>query len=268
MPATIPATIPSVASLLDLTGRTVIVTGSSGGIGGGIARRLAEAGANVVCHYHGNRDTAEALVQEIEADIGGKAVALGGDLSDEAAVTALVKGATEAFGTLDAIVNNAGHQPVAGLLDITPDGWSQMMAINTAAPFLLTRAFAAHAKEKGRGGAVVNIASIEGHQPAPGHAHYAASKAAVLMFTKAAALELGALGIRVNSVSPGLIHRDGIEEGWPEGVGRWKEAAPLGRLGMPQDIGDAVLFLISDAARWVSGADLTVDGGVSARSTW
>lgn len=272
MPATIPATIPPVAALLDLTGRTVIVTGSSGGIGGGIARRLAEAGANVVCHYHGNRDAAEALAQEIGGEIGGgiggKALALSGDLSDEAAVAALVKTVIETFGSLDAVVNNAGHQPVAGLLDITSDDWSRMMAVNTAAPFLLTRAFAAHAKEKGTGGAVVNIASIEGHQPAPGHAHYAASKAALLMFTKAAALELGALGIRVNSVSPGLIHRDGIEEGWPEGVGRWKDAAPLGRLGMPQDIGDAVLFLVSDAARWISGADLTVDGGVSARSTW
>lgn len=88
------------------------------------------------------------------------------------------------------------------------------------------------------------------------------------MFTKAAALELGGLGIRVNSVSPGLIHRDGIEEGWPEGVNRWKEAAPLGRLGQPEDIGDAALFLLSEASRWVSGTNITVDGGVSARSTW
>ncbi|MCR4268781.1 SDR family NAD(P)-dependent oxidoreductase [Nitratireductor sp. ZSWI3] len=256
--------LPPVAGLFDLTGRTVIVTGASGGIGHGIAGRLAEAGANVVCHYHGNRDAAEALA----AGIGERALAAAGDLSVEADVAALMAGALDGFGAVHAVVNNAGHQPVAPLREIAPTDWAQMMAVNTTAPFLLTRAFAAHVDARGGGGAVVNIASIEGHQPAPGHAHYAASKAALLMFTKAAALELGGLGIRVNSISPGLIHRDGIEEGWPEGVDRWKAAAPLGRLGQPQDIGDAVLFLVSDAARWVSGADLVVDGGVGTRPTW
>jgi 3-oxoacyl-[acyl-carrier protein] reductase len=88
------------------------------------------------------------------------------------------------------------------------------------------------------------------------------------MLTKAAALELGGAGIRVNSVSPGLIHRDGLDEAWPEGVQRWSNAAPLTRLGLPEDIGDAVLFLLSDAARWITGADLVVDGGVSAHPTW
>src|SRR5690606_36155091 len=126
-----------------------------------------------------------------------------------------------------------------------------------------------HVESAGRaGGAVVNIASIEGRQPAPGHAHYAASKAALLMFTKAAALELGSLGIRVNAVSPGLVHREGIEEAWPEGVERWQSAAPLKRLGQPADIADAALFLASDAARWITGAELVVDGGVSTRPTW
>ncbi|WP_048645979.1 SDR family NAD(P)-dependent oxidoreductase [Nitratireductor soli] len=256
--------IPPVSSLLDLTGRTVIVTGASGGIGSGIAGRLAEAGANVVCHYLGNRAAAEALA----AGIGEKAIAVRADLSDDADVAALMNAALERFAAVHALVNNAGFQPVAPLMQISQEDWARMMAVNTAAPFLLTRAFAAHVEQRGGGGAVVNIASIEGHQPAPGHAHYAASKAALLMFTKAAGLELGARGIRVNAISPGLIHRDGIEEGWPEGVARWKEAAPLGRLGQPQDIGDAALFLLSDAARWVSGADLIVDGGVSTRSTW
>lgn len=88
------------------------------------------------------------------------------------------------------------------------------------------------------------------------------------MFTKAAALEFGGQGLRVNSISPGLIHRDGIEQGWPEGVARWKAAAALTRLGRPDDIADAALFLASDAARWITGADLVVDGGVSARPTW
>jgi NAD(P)-dependent dehydrogenase (short-subunit alcohol dehydrogenase family) len=117
-------------------------------------------------------------------------------------------------------------------------------------------------------GAVVNIASIEGLQPASGHSHYTASKAAVLAHTRAAALELGRLGIRVNAVAPGLIHRDGLEADWPEGVARWHAACPLGRLGQPDDVADAVLFLASAAARWMTGACLVVDGGVLSRSTW
>jgi NAD(P)-dependent dehydrogenase (short-subunit alcohol dehydrogenase family) len=115
---------------------------------------------------------------------------------------------------------------------------------------------------------VVNIASIEALQPATGHSHYATSKAALLMLTRAAALELGPLGIRVNAISPGLIGREGIETGWPEGVASWRAAAPLGRLGTPDDIADAALFLASDAARWITGANLVVDGGVSSNSTW
>lgn len=261
-------TIPPVAKLLDLSGRTAIVTGASGGIGSGIARRFAEAGANVVCHYQSNAAAAEAVVASI-ARTGGKAVASQADISTSAGVEALVTHAVSHFGGLDAVVNNAGHQPVEALIDVSEASFARMMAINAGGPFLLTRALAEHVRASGSGGgAVVNIASIEGHQPAPGHSHYATSKAALLMFTKAAALELGALGIRVNAVSPGLIHRDGIEEGWPEGVGRWNAAAPMARLGRPEDIADAALFLVSDAARWITGADLVVDGGVSARSTW
>lgn len=254
--------------LLDLSGRVAIVTGASGGIGSGIARRLAEAGAGVVCHYYGNRDAAERLAAAI-MDIGGKAVACGVDVADKSGVETLFGKAVGTFGRVDVVVNNAGWQPVAPLADISDGDWNVMMATNVAGPFLLTQALAAHMQGRdSRGGAIVNIASIEGHQPAAGHAHYAASKAALLMFTKAAALELGGLGIRVNAVSPGLIHRDGIEQDWPEGVERWKSAAPLSCLGQPEDIGDAVLFLVSDAARWITGADLVVDGGVSIRPTW
>ncbi|HWK65307.1 MAG TPA: glucose 1-dehydrogenase [Rhizobiaceae bacterium] len=257
-----------VAKLLDLSGRTVIVTGASGGIGSGIARRMAEAGANVVCHYNGNRAGADTVVADIQRK-GGRAAAAQADIAKTAGVAALVDHTLKSFGSLHAVVNNAGHQPVEGLLDISEASWSTMMAINAGGPFLLTRAFAEHVRaEKTGGGSVVNIASIEGHHPAPGHAHYATSKAALLMFTKAAALEFGSLGVRVNAICPGLIHRDGIEEGWPEGVARWKKAAPLGRLGQPEDIADAALFLVSDAARWITGADLVVDGGVSTHPTW
>lgn len=260
-------TAPAMARLLDLSGRTAIVTGASGGIGAGIARRFGEAGANVVCHYNGNKAAADAVAKDIVA-AGGKAVALQADVSKKAKAVGLVARTVQQFGGVDIVVNNAGQQPVAGLADLAEGDWNAMMAANVAGPFLLVQALAEHLRQAGKGGAVVNIASIEAHNPAPGHGHYATSKAALLMFTKAAALEFGGQGLRVNSISPGLIHRDGIEQGWPEGVGRWKAAAALTRLGRPDDIADAALFLASDAARWITGADLVVDGGVSARPTW
>lgn len=258
---------PPISRLLDLSGRTAIVTGASSGIGSGVAKRFAEAGAQVVCHYHKNRAGAEKVVQAIES-AGGKAFAVEADISTEASVNALLEEAARQFGSVDILVNNAGLQPDEPLLDISEASWQAMMAVNAGGPFLATRAFAYHVNAAGQGGAIINIASIQAHQPAAGHAHYAASKAALVMFTQAAALELGPLGIRVNSISPGLIGREGIAQAWPEGVQRWKEAAPLKRLGQPEDIADAALFLASDAARWITGADLVVDGGVSARPTW
>ncbi len=116
----------------------------------------------------------------------------------------------------------------------------------------------------GAHGAIVNIGSISASNPATDHSHYNSAKAAVLMFTRSCAQELGPFGIRVNSVSPGLIHKDGIEEAWPEGVERWQSRAPLRRLGEPEDIADACLFLASPAARWITGHNLVVDGGVLA----
>lgn len=253
-----------VADLLNLAGQTVLVTGASGGIGSGIAARLAEAGARVIVQFQHNEAAAQQTVRDIQA-AGGQAKPLHAALTDDGAGAALVAQSTQ-WGDLTALVNAAGIQPVASFADITRQDLTTMLQTNLAAPFALMQAFAAHRGP--RGGAIVNIASIEGLQPAPGHSHYATAKAALIMATKAAALELGALNIRVNAVSPGLIHRDGIEDGWPEGVARWQAAAPLQRLGTPQDIADAVLFLISDAARWITGANLIVDGGVSAGPNW
>jgi NAD(P)-dependent dehydrogenase (short-subunit alcohol dehydrogenase family) len=222
-------TVPAVSKLLDLTGRTAIVTGASGGIGTGIARRFGEAGANVVCHYHGNQAAGEAVAAAI-VRAGGKAAAARADVSKKADAAALIDEAVKRFGGADILVNNAGQQPVAMLADLGEGDWHAMMAANVAGPFLLVQALAAQLRKAGKGGAVVNIASIEGHNPAPAHGHYATSKAALLMFTRTAALEFGGQGLRVNSISPGLIRRAGIEQGWPEGVARWKAAAALARL--------------------------------------
>ena len=259
--------VPPVQRLLDLSGRTAIVTGASGGIGAGIARRFGESGARVVCHYNSSKDAADRIVAAIRED-GGEAVAVQADISSGEGARKLMDDAEAAFGGLDILVNNAGLQPVKALGEVTEAEWHEMMAANAAGPFMLVRTLVERLRPAGKGGAVVNIASIEGHNPAPWHGHYATSKAALLMFTKAAAMEFGEYGVRVNSVCPGLIHRDGIEEGWPEGVARWRNSAPLKRLGRPEDIADACLFLASDAARWISGADIVVDGGVSTRPTW
>ena len=146
------------------------------------------------------------------------------------------------------------------------EDWRAMLAANLDSTFLVMQRAAK--LWAGRGGAIVNIASIEGSDPATGHAHYSTSKAGMIMLSRAAALEYGPVGIRVNCVSPGLIDRDGLAEDWPDGVNRWLDRAPLGRLGTPQDVADAVLFLLSPAARWISGTNLVVDGGMSAQSRW
>lgn len=246
-----------VHELFDLAGLSVLVTGASGNIGAGVATRLAEAGAHVIVHYRDNKEAAHSLAERI----GGAPAAA--DLTSGDAVDALFD--AHAPG---AVVNNAAIQPVAALADITHEDWRAMQAANLDSAFLVTQRAAAAWRRAGTGGGIVNIASIEALDPASGHAHYATSKAALVMFTRAAALEYGGDGIRVNAVSPGLIDRDGLADDWPDGVERWQARAPLRRLGTPNDVADAVLFLLGSGARWVTGTNLVVDGGMSAQSRW
>ena len=190
------------------------------------------------------------------------------DVGDGPAFEAAIHEVLRQHGTLDLIVNNAAIQPVQMLADTSPSDWRSVHAANLDSAFFVTRCAARSWQAKGRGGAIVNIASIEGSDPAAGHGHYASSKAGLIMLTRACALEYGPAGIRVNAVSPGLIDRAGLADAWPEGVDRWLDRAPLGRLGTPNDVADAVLFLLSPAARWISGANLVVDGGMSAQNRW
>jgi len=249
--------------LLDLSGKVAVVTGASGGIGAGIARRLAEAGAAVAVHYRSGRDAAEALVATIR-DKGGKAIAVHAGLTDLDAVRAVFAVIAEALGPVDILVNNAARQTHSTIADMESEEWRDMLASNLDAVFHTTSVTTDALVARGAGGAIVNIASIEGLRPALTHGHYATTKAGLIMFTRATALEFGRHGIRANAVSPGVIHAEGIEENWPEGVKRWLAAAPLGRMGDDYDVADAVLFLASPASRFITGANLVIDGGVTA----
>ena len=252
--------------LLNFTGKVVIVTGSGSGLGRGIALRFVEAGATVVVNYRSSAAGARQVVSQIEAN-GGTAAAIQADVSQRADVERLIADTAERFGRLDVLVNNAGIYPLSYVLEMPDDEWDAVLDANLRSVFLCTQLaarqmIAQESDDQAGAGAIVNIASIEAENPAPMHSHYNAAKGGVLMHTRAAAFELGPHGIRVNAVSPGLIWTEGIEEGWPDGVARWRKAAPLERLGMPDDVADACLFLASTAARWITGANLRVDGGV------
>lgn len=250
-----------------LRGQRALVTGASGNIGRAIAARLAAAGADVLVHFHRDAAGATKTVDDIIA-AGGKASSVQADLSGEAEATALLDGMSRGAAPISCVVNNAAAQPVTALADLAGEDWRRVLAANLDSAFYVTQAAVKHMVAAGTGGAIVNIASIEGSDPASGHSHYATSKAGLLMLTRACALEYGTAGIRCNAVSPGLVDRDGLAESWPEGVGRWLAKAPLGRLGTGDDVAAAVLFLLGPEAAWISGANLVVDGGMSAVSRW
>lgn len=252
-------------ALPDLSGTVALVTGAGGGIGSGIALRFAAAGAVVVVHHRTSRARADAVAAEITRS-GGRAVVAQADVTDPDECAALTRVALDRFGRLDAVVAAAGVQPVAELDGMSVRDWREVLDGNATGAFVTVQAAAA--AMRGRGGSITLVASIEGSRPARAHAHYAAAKAAVIMLARGAALEYGAAGIRVNTVSPGLVRRPGLEQAWPDGVARWEAAAPLHRLGENDDVADAAVFLASPMARWITGHDLVVDGGMSVVPSW
>lgn len=252
---------PPISQLLDFTGQTVLVTGASRGIGAGVARRFAEAGADVAVNYLTSEQDAQQVVRQIEA-IGRSAAALQADVRARSQLQQLIRLTRERLGGLDVVINNAGIDPLVPLLEMTDQQWEAVIDTDLRGVFLCTQISAADMIAHGVAGAIVNIASIEAQNPAASHSHYNAAKAGVVMHTRSAARELGTHGIRVNCVSPGLIDTGGLEQVWPDGFARFNASAPLGRTGTPFDVADACLFLASPAARWITGADLVVDGGV------
>lgn len=253
--------------LPDLSGKRVVVTGGEGGIGRGIVRRFAAAGARVLIHYRSSTERAEAFAAELRAE-GHDVATAAADLRYPDQAERLMQDAVRLLGGVDVLVNNAGVQPVQPLSEMTSVDWEEVVDANLNATFSTTQAAIAVMREAGQGGAVIHIASIEATTPARNHSHYCASKAGIVMHARTSALEYGPLGIRVNTVSPGLIDREGLADGWPAGVSSWKQNAPLGRLGTAADIGNACVFLASESAAFITGQDLQVDGGMSVAPSW
>jgi 3-oxoacyl-[acyl-carrier protein] reductase len=249
-------------SLLDLTGRTALVTGASSGIGAATARALADLGASVAIGRHGNVRGAEATRDRILAS-GGKAVVLGADVRRAAEVRALVDRATEALGPIDILVNNAGSLIARlGVRDVSEEHIDEVIALNLKSAVLASQAVASSMIERRRG-AIVNIVSIAGHTGGgPGAGVYAAAKAALTAYTKALAKELAPHGVRVNAVSPGVIGTPFHEKfSTPEMIQQFVKGIPLGRVGTPEECATVIAFLASDAASYIVGETIEVNGG-------
>lgn len=261
---------PELGSAFNFAGKVVLISGGGRGIGAGISIRFAEAGASVVVSYARAEAAAQEVVGQIQA-AGGKAQAVRADVSRTDDADRLISQTLERFGRLDVLVNNAGVYPLAPLLEMADHEWEEVLAVNLTGTHNCTQRAAramielsARRDDGESSGSIINISSIEAASTAFAHSHYTAAKAGVEQYTRNAALELGGEGIRVNAVAPGLIDRPGLARAWPDGVKRWQSRVPLGRLGTPEDIADACLFLASPLARWITGITLAVDGGILA----
>lgn len=246
----------------ELSNRIALVTGASRGLGRATAARLAEEGARVIVHYSASRDAADTLVEEIRAK-GGQADALGADLSASDGARRLAE-AVRALGIdrLDILVNNAGLGEMAPIEDQTIDSFDRQFAVNVRAPFFLVQQLL---PILGEGSSIVMLSSVVARAAFDGSAIYSATKGAVEVLTRNLAKELGPRGIRVNAIAPGAIDTDMAQVflGSEEGREFIKSLQALKRIGQPDDIADAVLFLASDRSRWVDGRSIEVSGGAN-----
>jgi 3-oxoacyl-[acyl-carrier protein] reductase len=249
---------------------TALVTGASGGLGRVIALVLGEAGHDVGVHYRGDTDGATAAVADITAS-GCRAVALHADLAvdDATALDAvcdrLLDECTEAVGAPDVVVLNAFPQDHLEWDTLDTAAWD---AFHRAGLRPTTALLHRAAARLGEGGVIVVVGSVEGLRPAPAHAPYAVAKAALHHLTAAAAAQLGACGIRVVAVAPGLVDREGLAQAWPEGVERYRRASALGRPVTAREVAAAVSFLASPAASGITGTTLPIDAGWSSMPGW
>jgi len=245
-----------------LTGKVAIVTGASKGIGAGIAKGFAAAGAAVVVNYASSREGADRVVAEITAD-GGKAIAVQGDVAKAADVRRLFAATKEAFGTLDVLVNNAGVFQFDPLEAVTEDEFHREFNINVLGTLLATQEALKHFGTAG--GSVINISSVASTSSIANSAIYSATKGAVDSITRALSKELGERKIRVNAIAPGGVETEGVHRIGVIGSDFQKEMiaqTPLGRFGQPDDIARVAVFLASEDAAWLTGERLTASGGL------
>jgi 3-oxoacyl-[acyl-carrier protein] reductase len=244
-----------------LTGKVAIVTGASKGIGAGIAKSLAAAGASVVVNYASSKEGAEKVVAEI-TKAGGKAVAVKGDVSKAAEAQGIVDAAIKNYGKLDVLVNNSGVYAFSPLEEITEEEFHRQFNINVLGLLLTTQAASKHL---GEGSSIINIGSVVSRITPPGSAIYTGTKGAVDAITGVLSRELGARKIRVNALNPGIIETEGTHSAGF--IGSDMETGivaqtPLGRVGQPNDIASIAVFLASDDSAWLTGEQLLAGGGV------
>jgi 3-oxoacyl-[acyl-carrier protein] reductase len=246
--------------MTQLQGKSAIVTGASRGIGRAIAIELAKRGASVVVNYNASEAAASEVVQSIIA-AGGKAIAFKADVSKLDEANALVKAAVDAFGKLDILVNNAGTTRDTLLMMMSEGDWDIVINADLKSVFNCCKA-AAKPMVRARGGRIINISSVVGLAGQGGQTNYAAAKAGVIGFTKSLAKELGGRNITVNAVAPGFVPTALTDVLTEEQKQTAIKATPLGRFGTPEEVAYAVSFLASDEAAFITGAVLTVDGGL------
>jgi len=243
--------------MFDLTGKTALITGASGGIGADIARTLHAAGATV-----GLSGTREAPLQALVAELGSRAHVLTCNLSDPESVEGLIKRSVEAMGSVDILINNAGITKDGLVMRMSDDDWQSVIDVNLTAAFRLCRA-AIRGMMKARWGRIINISSVVGATGNGGQVNYAASKAGLVGLSKSLAAEVASRGITVNAVAPGFIETamtDKLNDTQRSGI---LSAVPAGRMGTPAEIAAAVLYLASTEAGYVTGATLHVNGGMA-----
>lgn len=254
-----------------LKGQKALVTGSSSGIGEAVARYLAKAGASVVINYHSDKDEAEQIVSDITSE-GGEAIAIGANVAKEDEVKAMFEQMFQHFGTIDILINNAGIQKDAAFVDMTLDQWNLVLSVNLTGQFLCAREAAKEFLRRGiksdiscAAGKIICISSVHEVIPWAGHVNYAASKGGLGMMMKSIAQELAPHKIRVNSIAPGAIKTDINQAAWntPDAEAKLLQLIPSGRVGEPDDIGKAAVWLASDDSDYVNGATLYIDGGMT-----
>lgn len=257
----------SLQNIIDLTDKTAIVTGGAMGIGLGIARRLAEAGANIVIADR-NEEVGNKTVGELTGS-GRKAVFVKTDVASEEDVQRATDFAIKTYGGIDILVNNAGIYPIVPVMQMMPADFEKIIAVNLKSVFLFTKAAGEIMIKQGRGGKIINITSIDAlHPSSVGLAVYDASKHGLWGFTKNTALELAPHSIQVNAIAPGGIATPGTGADKPvtpemEAIlKKFMEKIPMKRMGDPDDIGKVALFLASDLASYMTGSQIVVDGGV------